>query len=107
MPWLKYEVDEDDPEAMAEWEAEVAQIEPAKEGEEQKEAPPKPELQHVEKTMELQGEARLQVVTESGYQNLALGAGGVTLIEWLDEDPNPAPPEVPATQSASKSSKSS
>lgn len=109
MPWLEYEVDQDDPVALAEWETAVAEQEPAKEGEEPKESPPKPELQHVTKQIEVESEVRLVLVPVGGaYQNLAMGEGGVTSAKIIDPPAEETPPAGNgAAATSSKSSKSS
>ena len=76
MPWLEYEVDEVDPDALAEWEA----ADPDDKGD-------KPEPQSVTKTVEVPGEARLTFAAADGYQNISVGPGGVTSIKVLEEAP--------------------
>jgi len=84
---LEYELDEIDPDALAEWEA----GDPEEKG-------PRPEPTAVTKKVEIPSEARLVFTGIGGYQNLSLGPGGVTAVRVSEEDPSP--PEVPPEDAA-------
>ena len=77
--YLTYTLEEIDADELAEWEATQAP-----EGEDKG---PAPEAKEVDKTIEIDGEARLVVTTADGYKNLSIGPGGITKIEVSDEAP--------------------